>query len=141
MTAWPGGTKPPPEAFVRYGDDRFYVKRFSLEENIENLDCTLRLLWANNPDATVIFTVSPVPSDATFFDTNVAVRSFENKAILLLAVKDVVNRNPGRTHYFPSFEMAMLSHNLNLQLDNRHVRPRIVEEIMACFDRRFLADS
>ena len=131
--------KPPPEAFDAYGEHRFCVKRFSLAENIENLSASLSLLWANNPEAQVIFTVSPVPSDATFYDTNVVVRSFENKAILLLAVKEVISENPGRAHYFPSFEMSMLSHNWNLQLDNRHVRPKVVEEIMACFDRRFVA--
>jgi hypothetical protein len=134
-------SKPPTEAFVTYGKDRFYVKRFSLAENIENLSAALQLLWANNPEAQVIFTVSPVPSGATFCDTNVAVRSFENKAILLLAVKEVVSQYPGRAYYFPSFEMVMLSHNANLQLDNRHVRPKKVEAIMACFDRRFVADA
>jgi len=131
--------KPPPEFFDTYGENRFCIKRFSLAENIENLRASLSLLWANNPDAQVIFTVSPVPSDATFHDTNVAVRSFENKAILLLAVKEVISQNPGRAHYFPSFEMSILSHNWNLQLDNRHVRPKVVEGIMDCFDRRFLS--
>ena len=130
--------KPPLEAFKFYGEDQFCVKQYTLAENIENLNGALQLLWANNPEAQVIFTVSPVPSWATFYDTNVAVRSLENKAILLLAVKEVIRQNPGRTYYFPSFEMAMLSHNWNLQLDNRHVRPKVVEGIMACFNRRFV---
>jgi hypothetical protein len=133
--------KPPPETFATYGEDRFCVKRFTLPENVENLTAVLELLWANNPEAQVIFTVSPVPSWATFYDTNVAVRSFENKAILLLAVKEVLSQYPGRAHYFPSFEMATLSHNWNLQLDNRHVRPKVVEGIMDCFDQRFLVDA
>ena len=133
--------KPPPEAFDTYGKDHFCVKQFTLAENIENLNGALKILWANNPETQVIFTVSPVPSWATFYDTNVAVRSLENKAILLLAVKEVIRQNPERTYYFPSFEMAMLSHNWNLQLDNRHVRPKVVEGIMACFDRRFVADD
>lgn len=131
--------KPPPEAFATYGEHRFCVKRFSMAENIEYLCASLNLLWANNPEVQVIFTVSPVPSDATFYDTNVVVRSFENKAILLLAVKEVISQNPGRSHYFPSFEMSILSNNVNLQLDNRHLRPKVVEGIMACFDRRFVA--
>jgi len=133
--------KPPPEAFDFYGADQFEVKRFTLEENIENLSGALQLLWANNPEAQVIFTVSPIPSWATFYDTNVAVRSFENKAILLLAVKEVISQNPERTNYFPSFEMAMLSHNWNLQLDNRHLRPKVVDGIMACFDQRFVVGA
>ena len=133
--------KPPPEALDFYGEDQFCVKRFTLAENVENLNGALQLLWANNPEAQVIFTVSPIPSWATFYDTNVAVRSFENKAILLLAVKDVVSQNPGRTNYFPSFEMAMLSHNWNLQLDNRHLRPKVVDGIMDCFDKRFVAGA
>ena len=131
--------KPSPEIFETYGERRFCVKQFSLAENIENLSASLSLLWANNPEVQVIFTVSPVPSDATFYDTNVAVRSFENKAILLLAVKEAVSQNPGRAHYFPSFEMSILSHNLNLQLDNRHVRPKVVDGIMTCFDQRFVS--
>jgi len=137
--AW--SRKPPPEAFTALGEDYFSVKRFTLEENIQYLSEALRLLWANNPEAQVIFTVSPVPSWATFYDTNVAVRSFENKAILLLAVKEVISQNPGRTHYFPSFEISMLSHNMNFELDNRHVRRNVVETIMDRFDSRFMADT
>ena len=132
--------EPPAEAFDAYGRDSFSVKRFSLAENIDNLNGALELLWENNPAARVIFTVSPVPSFATFHDANVAVRSFESKAILLLAVKEVINQHPDRTYYFPSFEMSMLSHNLNLELDNRHVRPRVVDRIMACFDRCFASN-
>lgn len=133
--------KPPSEAFAAYGEDCFQLKRFSLSENIENLSGALQLLWANNPDAQVIFTVSPVPSDSTFHDTNVAVRSFENKAILLLAVKEVISQHPGRAFYFPSFEMAMLSHNVNLEFDNRHVRRNVVGDIMARFDEVFVEDN
>jgi hypothetical protein len=133
--------KPPPEAFASYGEDSFEFRSFSLQENIDNLGSCLRLLWQNNPEARVIFTVSPVPSWATFYDVNVAARSFENKAILLLAVKEVISQNPERVYYFPSFEMTMLSDNLNLQLDNRHVRPRVVQRIMTCFDNRFLLDA
>ena len=80
-------------------------------------------------------------SDATFYDANVAVRSFETKAILLLAAKEVVSQHSGRAFYFPSFEMAMLSHNVNLELDNRHVRRNKVGGIMACFDRVFVQDA
>ena len=39
--------KPPPEAFDTYGEHRFCVKRFSLAENIDYLDASLSLLWAN----------------------------------------------------------------------------------------------
>ena len=130
--------KPPPETFAAYGEKRFCVKQFSLAENIEYLAAFLNLLWSNNPDVQVIFTVSPVPSDATFYDTNVAVRSFENKAILLLAVKEAVKQNADRAYYFPSFEMTILSHNVNLNLDNRHVRPKVVNGIMSSFDQRFV---
>jgi len=130
--------RPPAETRANLDEDRFFVKQFSLDENIEYLDASLDLLWTVNPDTKVIFTLSPVPSDATFYDTNVAVRSFENKAILLLAIKKVVAKHPERAFYFPSFEMTMLSHNVNLQLDNRHVRPNVVDVIMASFDQRFV---
>ena len=131
--------RPPKETRKALGEERFSVKQFSLEENIQNLNGSLDLLWANNPETKVIFTLSPIPSDATFYDTNVAVRSFENKAILLLAVKSVVEQHSGRAYYFPSFEMTMLSHNVNLQLDNRHLRPNVVSRIMEQFDQRFVA--
>ena len=133
--------QPPPEVMSAYGPDSFYVKRFSLAENIEYLDQALQLLWENKPETKVILTLSPVPSWATFIDTNVVSRSFENKAILLLAIKELVNQYPERAYYFPSFEMAMLSHNANLQFDNRHVRPALVEEIMSCFDDCFVSDK
>lgn len=131
--------RPPIETRKKYGEDRFSIKQFTLEENIEYLRASLDLLWDNNPETKVVFTLSPVPSDATFHDTNVAVRSFENKAILLLAVKEAVKSHPGRAFYYPSFEMTMLSQNVNLQLDNRHVRPNVVKGIMDTFDQRFVS--
>ena len=134
-TAW--AHKPPPDIVARYGQDQFVLKQFSLEENIENLAEILRLFWENNPAAKVIFTVSPVPSYATFYDMNVAVRSFENKAVLLLAIKDIVSKHSDQCFYFPSFEMAIISNNPSMQLDNRHVRPRLVEKIMDRFDDSF----
>lgn len=134
-TAW--GAKPPGEIFDAYGKEQFEIHQFSLQENIEYLNNSLALLWENNSKARVIFTVSPVPSVATFFDVNVCVRSFENKAILLLAVKDVVKQYPDRCFYFPSFEMAMLSRNPAQTLDNRHIRPQMVNRIMKSFDECF----
>ena len=131
--------KPAQDVLAQYGDGRFYVKRFSVAENVEYLTGLLALVWEHNPEAKVIFTVSPVPSSATFADVNVGIRSFENKAILLLAVKEAVARNPGRAFYFPSFEMAMLPRNGNLRLDNRHVRPTVIDDIMAAFERCFVA--
>ena len=98
----------------------------------------LEILWEHNPNVQVIFTISPVPSSATFEDVNVGVRSFENKAILMLAVKEVVACYPQRTYYFPSFEMVLLLSNGSLQMDNRHVRPQLIEEIMGCFEKRFV---
>jgi len=132
---------PPPEFLSDYGPDNFYLKRFSLSENVEYLNQTLNILWENNPDSKVILTLSPIPSYATFTDVNVVSRSIENKAILLLAVKEVINQHPGKTYYFPSFEMAMLSHNANLQLDNRHVRFGLVEKIMSSFDDCFVTSN
>jgi len=137
--AW--ANKPPPEAFTEFGEDYFKIKQFSLAENIEYLDSILELFWGNNPNAKVIFTISPVPSHATFFDVNVASRSFENKATLLLAVKEVVRNHPDRAFYFPSFEMAILSHNVNMQLDNRHIRPTVVKRIMNSFDSCFVTNE
>jgi len=135
-TAW--AHKPPSEVVAKYGKDQFVLKQFSLDENIENLSGILRLFWENNPSAKVIFTVSPVPSYATFYDMNVAVRSLENKAVLLLAIKNIVGKHPDQCFYFPSFEMAILSNNPSMQLDNRHVRPRVVEKIMDRFYDSFM---
>jgi hypothetical protein len=133
--------QPPPEVRSAYGPDTFYVKQFSLSENIEYLNQALNLLWEYNADSKVILTLSPVPSWATFTDVNVVSRSFENKAILLLAIKEVVEQHPGKAYYYPSFEMAMLSHNANLQIDNRHVKAVLVEKIMACFSDCFVSDK
>ena len=130
--------QPSAETLAVYGEENFSVKQYSLDDNVQHLRDVLELFAANNPKAKVIFTVSPVPSYATFFDANVASRSFENKAIILLAVKQVVREYPEMTIYFPSFEMAMLSHNPSMLKDNRHLRLREVEKIMGQFDREFV---
>ncbi len=113
-----------------------HLVQLSLEDNIRHLDRFHELLKKMNPDATLMVTLSPVPSRATFFDRNVVVQSGLNNAILRVALLELCKRHDD-VIYFPAYEIVQSWRGNPFEPDNRHVRPVVVNEIMSTFFRSF----
>ena len=113
---------------------------FTVAEVVEDLECTLDLLSSANPEAQVIFTVSPVPLVATFEDRHVLPATVYSKSVLRVAAEEVT-RNHANVHYFASYEMvSALREPDTFQADGRQVNEHVVARVMRVFARQFCTD-
>ena len=112
----------------------------TVTENLENLRVTQRLIRTHNPDAHIIFTLSPVPLVATFRPVSCVTANSVSKAILRVAVDELLRTTEDdHLHYWPSYEIVKDFFREPYQEDNRHVKREVVDTIMDRFDRYYLA--
>ena len=79
------------------GAKNFSVERLSLEQIVQNLEDILSLTSAH-----ILFTVSPVRHLNDGLEGN-----FASKALLRVAIDEIIKRHPERASYFPSYEIVM----------------------------------
>jgi len=130
--------------FWRVVPKRLYDKNIhefhimTVDEIIDDLYEIKRIINTYNPKCKMILTVSPVPFFATFRqDTDVISANFNSKATLKVAVDQFI-RNTKNTYYFPSYEYTLFNHINPYKKDNRHVSPKVVNNIMKLFERIFV---
>ena len=111
----------------------------SCEENYANLVRIRGLIRAARPGARIIFTLSPVPLMATFRPISCLTASSVSKAILRVAVDQLMRDFSGDRDlfYFPSYEIVKDFFVDAYDADNRHPRPEVVEFIMKTFERHY----
>jgi tetratricopeptide (TPR) repeat protein len=100
---------PPPKSVVRSDPLRFELRVLDYNEVVASLEELVGLLGQVCPtDHRVILTVSPVPLQATFTTSDVAVANAYSKSVLRAAVEPLV---AGHDHieYFPSCESVVLT--------------------------------
>lgn len=116
----------------------------TIEENQKNLDATYRAIRQVRPEATIIWTLSPVPLIATFRPQACVPASEVSKSILRVAVDEHLRSRADdrRLFYWPSYELvrcyfpAVGEHPF--EPDLRHVRRPIVARIMDLWWRVFV---
>ena len=86
--------------------DRFEPKRHgfrvsSVEENLRNLRRLVRLVRKHVPGASVVFTLSPVPLNATFRGVSCVTANAVSKSILRVAVDELMRENGVGLHHQP----------------------------------------
>ena len=79
------------------GAKNFTTELLSLEQIVENLEDMVNLTSAN-----ILFTVSPVRHLNDGLEGN-----FVSKALLRVAIDEIIKKHPERTSYFPSYEIVM----------------------------------
>ncbi len=85
---------------------RFRISRYT--ENLENLERIHEIMSANNPDCTLMVTVSPVHLWATFRNDEDVITASCNSKSTLRAVADEFTARHDNVIYFPAFEMATI---------------------------------
>ena len=133
------------EAFWRavpghlFDPERHGFRVSSCEENLANLVRIRALIRSARPDAKVIFTLSPVPLMATFRPISCLTASSVSKAILRVAVDELMrgNADDRALFYFPSYEIVKDFFVDPYEEDNRHPTPDVVRFIMRAFERHF----
>ena len=111
----------------------------SYEENLANLVRIRALIRSARPEAKVIFTLSPVPLMATFRPVSCLTASSVSKAILRVAIDQLMrdNADDRALFYFPSYEIVKDFFVDPYEEDNRDPTPEIVRFIMTTFERHF----
>ncbi len=111
--------------------ENYIQKNFTLEEIIKDLNYVINELKANNNKIKIFLTLSPVPSQSTFFKNNVILTSSTGKAKLRLAIENILD-NYQDVYYISSYENVVYD-NKNYKVDNRHVKRNKVGHIFSTF--------
>jgi hypothetical protein len=108
------------------------------EESYENLKTIYNLVTENNPNSSIIFTVSPVPLLKTFTKKPLNVANDESKQKLQWAAKTFSEKNPN-VYYFDSFEYCMsIPPQQRYRKDMRHVQPHVISNVISRFENQFI---
>jgi hypothetical protein len=135
----------PSGPYVNEGGDmsryRFRISRYT--ENLENLERIHEIMSANNPDCTLMVTVSPVHLWATFRNDEDVITASCNSKSTLRAVADEFTARHDNVFYFPAFEMATIYRPLVGEsifsdgAENFHVNKATVKFIMSQFFKNY----
>lgn len=111
--------------------------RLSVDDIVREYEELLTLLWLENPELQVVFTVSPVRHLKDGAQGNQL-----SKATLLLAIDNLVNRFE-RCDYFPAYEIFMddLREYRFYEQDMVHPNTQGVEYVWEKFQERFLEEE
>lgn len=114
----------------------------TVAENYDNLCAVRRLIRSIHPTAAIIFTLSPVPLVGTFRPVSCITASSVSKAILRVAVDEVMRAHSDDPHlfYWPSYEIVKDYCPDPYLDDNRHPRPEVIDLIMRTFASHYLLD-
>ena len=120
-----------------YDPDRHEFRVSTHAENLENLRQIHRLIRKHNPDAKIMFTLSPVPLVATFRPVSCITANSASKAILRAALDEFLREaqpTDANLHYWPSYEIVLDVFNNRWLEDRRHVKTRILDYVMTAFE-------
>lgn len=120
-----------------YDESRHGFRLSSVEENLDNLVAVQNLIRKHIPDCKVIVTLSPIPLMATFRPISCLSANSVSKAVLRVAVDELMRRGDEATYYFPSYEIVKEFFTDPYGDDNRHVRPEIVQCILNTFAKHY----
>ena len=114
----------------------------TVPENTANLEKIYALIRKHRPEATIIFTVSPVKLRATFRPVSCLTANSVSKAILRAAVDEFYRGHEAdaKLFYFPSYELVTDYFSDPYEDDNNHVKSEVTAQIMQLFGQNFLAE-
>jgi len=118
----------------------FKIATFS--ENKENIKSIYKTIKHINPNAKVVFTISPVPIQATFRPIPAIVADNVSKALLRCSLDEFLRENEDfnkTLFYFPGYEFIkdvfpVRTGKSSYREDNRHVKSYLVEKIIKIFE-------
>ena len=121
----------PPLSIINKNKSRFILEESTVENNLKDLKWIVDSISKINKSIQFLFTVSPVPSDATFLSNDVISQSFAGKCILRSTLHELLKEKKQNVFYFPSFVIALAKNKETFKEDNRHVKISKVKEILS----------
>jgi hypothetical protein len=114
--------------------ERYEFINFNVSDVVADLQLFIDKLKAVNPNAKIIFTVSPVPLIATYENQHVLVATTYSKSVLRAAAGEIAKTNL-HCDYFPSYEIITGNYNKGkyFEDDLRSIKPEGVDHVMRLF--------
>jgi len=121
-----------------YDPSRHMFRVSTVGENKGNLTKIVKLIKKHNPKAKIIFTLSPVPLNATFRPVSCITANSVSKAILRVSVDEVMRENQG-LFYWPAYEIVTSFFADSYREDNRHPKDEVIQFILDTFSKHYVA--
>lgn len=121
-----------------FDPEKHAFKVCSINETKYNLKETIRIIKQYRPEASVIFSISPVRLKATFRPIGCFPANNVSKSILRASLDEVLREcEDDNIFYWPSYEIVTDIPN-GFQKDNRHPVIERIETIMSLFKKHYL---
>ncbi|RED18431.1 GSCFA domain-containing protein [Pontivivens insulae] len=126
-----------------YDPERHKFRVSTVEENKANMRRIYDLIRKHRPDAKIIFTLSPIPLQATFRDNSCMTSNAVSKGVLRVAIDELYRelKDEGVLHYWPSYELITDAFGQPYKDDRRHPKDEVLDFIMLLFERTWCLDS
>lgn len=127
----------------KYDPSKHGFRLTTVEENTKNLDELVTRILEKNPDAKIIFTLSPVPLIATFRDVSCVAASLVSKSILRVSIENNVSKykETNKVFYWPAYEIVKEFFTDAFEEDNRHPKSEVIEFIQAEFSKYYMVQE
>ena len=124
----------------KFDPRRHGFKVTTVAENLQNLELIRGIIRQKRPNAAIILTLSPIPLLATFRPESCITANSVSKSILRVALDEFcrAHRDDKQLFYYPSFEIVKEFFRDPYRGDNRHIRNKVLKEIMNNFARYYL---
>ncbi len=117
----------------------------TVEENVQNMIQIIQLIQTHCGNKPIIFTLSPVPLNASFQNRPCIVSDCVSKSILRVAIEEIQRQEFTNLYYWPSFELVKwVPTHADVKgfgeedgLDSRHVSNWAVSTIIKNFVKKF----
>ena len=123
-----------------YDPERHQFRVTTVEENRQNLVSIVQLIRRYNPKAKIIFTLSPIPLNATFRPVSCITANSVSKAILRVAVDELMRDAVTDVYYWPAYEIVKEFYPAPYQGDNRHIKPELTKFILDKFFHYYMKE-
>lgn len=126
-----------------YDPERHRFRVSTVEENKDNLRAIYQLIRKHRPEATILFTLSPIPLIASFRDNSCITSNSVSKAVLRVAIDEVLREvgHEGHLYYWPSYEFVTDVFRSPYRPDRRHPEDDVLTYIMMLFEQVWCAGS
>ena len=123
----------------RIDPSRHKFRNTSVGENVANLEAIYSLIRQHQPDATIVFSLSPVGLTATFRGIPGIVANSVSKATLRAALDEFTRHHAGDRNlfYFPSYEVVTTCFERPFIDDRKHPHWTAVDFNLTLFERYF----
>lgn len=125
--------------YHQYDETKHEFRNTTVDENKENIEAIISLVQQYAPNAKIAFVLDPCQLEATFRPMNCIAADTVSKAVIRVAIDEVLRNYDNDVYYFPMYEMTK-NYSLNpYREDNRHPTVELITEMMDYFCKYYVS--